>query len=333
MKSQTPSCFEKYKDSTVIVLGSTGFIGRWVARTLYQSGANLYLPVRNKASAKQVFNRFDIDGNIIEINLDKTEKFFLKLYRDIKPAITFNLAGYGVDRSQRNKTDAYHINSDLVNTICNSILEGHDNSWGGQNIIHAGSVLEYGDISGDLSENTVPNPTTLYGLSKLSGTRNLTHHCKTNGIRGITARLFSIYGPGEIPDRLLPSLISAAREKKQLNLTKGLQKRDFTYLGDVSEGLLRLGVVNKPCDPIINLATGKLMAVREFIEKAATLLSISPEMLQFGSIPTRTEEMEHNPVSTERLLKTINWIPETSAEDGIKRTIAFLNSHNRQAPV
>ncbi|NIP76477.1 MAG: NAD-dependent epimerase/dehydratase family protein, partial [Xanthomonadales bacterium] len=75
-----------------------------------------------------------------------------------------------------------------------------------------------------MAEDSVPNPTTLYGRSKLAGTLQFRRACQRTGLRGLTARLFTVYGPGEHPGRLLPSLIEAAETDEPLELTAGLQK-------------------------------------------------------------------------------------------------------------
>ena len=81
-------------------------------------------------------------------------------------------------------------------------------------------------------------------------------------MRAVTARLFTVYGPGEHCGRLLPSLIEAARAEKPLELTAGTQLRDLTYVEDVAEGLLRLGLAQAEPGSVVNLATGHLTMVR-----------------------------------------------------------------------
>ena len=77
-------------------------------------------------------------------------------------------------------------------------------------MIHVGSALEYGTARGNLNELTAPSPTTLYGRSKLAGTLRVCRAARRRGFRAVTARLFTVYGPGEQPGRLLPSLMAAA---------------------------------------------------------------------------------------------------------------------------
>jgi len=311
-----------YRDTQVAVLGASGFIGRWVARALCAQGARVHLIVRNKNIARKIFAQYRIEGDIIEADLKSAGSIGL-FFRERKPAITFNLAGYGVDRGERDETMCYRINADLVEATCEAIAEVRDPKWQGQNIVHVGTALEYGSIPGNLSEDSAPHPTTVYGKSKLAGTGALKDCCKALGINGLTARLFTVYGPGEQSGRLLPALVEAARTGKPLPLTAGKQKRDFTYVEDVTAGLLRLGIASSQPGEIINLATGRLTSVRHFAETAAGILGIPKEQLIFGAIPTREEEMEHDEIFLERLRQLIAWVPPTLIEDGIRETLNF----------
>ncbi len=125
----------------------------------------------------------------------------------------------------------------------------------------------------------------------------------------------------------MPSLLQTAKTGKPLQLTPGIQLRDFTFIGDVAEGLLRLGLAKAKPGVIVNLATGVLTSVRSFVETAAEILEIPKENLEFGVIPTRTEEMHHEPVSLHRLRRLIGWIPPTEIEEGVRKTLDFQRSH------
>ena len=125
--------------------------------------------------------------------------------------------------------------------------------------------------------------------------------CGSAGLQALVARLFTVYGPGEHEGRLLPTLLNAARTGQPAELTNGLQQRDFIYVEDVAEGLLRLGLSCGTPGEVVNLATGHLTTVRECAETAARVLSLSAERLRFGTLPTRAEEMQHDPVTLDRL--------------------------------
>ena len=322
-----------YRDVRAVVLGASGFIGRWVAHALGARGARLSLVVRDATAAASVFSRYGTiapgnRGDVYECDLRESGSL-QALFEAIRPAVTFNLAGYGVDRAERDAETTYLLNAGLLDQLGEAIAGRQDGAWPGQHLVHVGSALEYGSSGGNLDETSQPHATTLYGKSKLAGTLAVARGCSARGIRGLTARLFTVYGPGEHAGRLLPSLVEAARSGEALRLTAGEQKRDFTYIGDVAEGLLRLGLAQVAPGAIINLATGRLTRVRDFVETAAGILRIPGDRLQFGALPTRAEEMEHAQVTIERLRRSVAWVPPTDIADGIRRTLRFNREHGK----
>lgn len=320
--SQTTRSFQS---ATIVVLGASGFIGRWVSRQLCRQGATPILVVRDVAAAKDVFAHYRINGEIIQADVQRFDSV-TEIIGGFKPDVVFNLAGYGVDRSERDEETAYRINAHLVEAICKAMAVHRNPDWTGQNIVHVGSALEYGELDGNLAEDSAPNPTTLYGQSKLMGTNLLTQFCRKLGVKGLTARLFTVYGPGEHEGRLLPSLLEAARNGASLPLTAGQQQRDFTFVEDVADILIELALVDAAPGEIVNLATGKQTSVRGFVEIAAEVLGIPKGSLNFGAIPTRNEEMQHDPVTIDRLQKLLGprlKTPQTNIAEGVRRTKDF----------
>ena len=206
---------EQYRKVPVLVLGAGGFIGRWVARALSSLGADLCLAVRDATRAEEIFSRYGVAGKMIAADLTNPESI-RPLLLDARPAVLFNLAGYGVDPAERDEKTAYPMNADLIGTICRTLVSAGETSWPGQQFVHVGSALEYGSLGGDLPEDAQPRPSTLYGKSKLLGTQYLAECCRNTALRGMTARLFTVYGPGEHRGRLLPSLLETARQPGKL---------------------------------------------------------------------------------------------------------------------
>jgi nucleoside-diphosphate-sugar epimerase len=315
-----PLVFEPYRARRVLITGAAGFIGRWVARELSAGGATLFLAARDLDALRSVCATYDIRGELRFADL-ASPGAFAALFRETRPDVVFNLAGYGVDRSERDPALAAALNSRLVAEIAGTLADSNSD-WPGLRLVHTGSAFEYGNVPGEVTEDSTVAPTQMYGQTKLAGTQELTRAIERAGVRAVTARLFTVYGPGEHPGRLLPSLIDAARTGETLSMTSGLQERDFTFVADVAEGLLRLGLVPRAA-PVVNLATGVLTPMRGFVEIAARVLGILPAKLQFGAIPYRADELKQGRADVSLLEKLVRWRPTTSIEEGVRRTIDF----------
>ncbi len=312
-----------YSGVRVLVLGGGGFIGRWVAKALHQSGAEVVIAARDVRRTEAALAEHGLRCAIRAHDLSQPGEA-TALMRAVRPAVAFNLTGYGVDPSERDPRLADRLNHRLVTELCESVVP--EAQWHGQVLVHMGSALEFGTSSGDLAQPWHCAPTTLYGQTKLSGSRSLRDVTLRRGINGVVVRLFTVYGNGEHPSRLLPSLRTAARGAGDVPLTAGKQVRDFTSVVDVAQGLLRIAALHEAVpERALNLATGVLTPVREFVETAAELLGIAAGRLRFGALPTRTEEMSHDPVSTVALERLLRWKPTTSIVDGLREMLASEN--------
>jgi nucleoside-diphosphate-sugar epimerase len=235
-----------------------------------------------------------------------------------------NAVGYGVARDERDDRLAARLNADLVEELAEALVDAERvlPAWRGPRLIHLGSAFEYGSVEGTVTEATECRPRSVYGMTKLEGTRRLSEVVQRKGLRAVSARLATVYGPGEHPHRLLPSLLQAARTTETLSFTRGEQERDFTFVDDVAEGVVRLVSCKSLSDPVLNLATGRLTPVRAFAERAREMLGIPPDRLRFGDIPYREDEVWQGPIDVGRLQATLGWKPATSIDEGIRRTIA-----------
>ena len=310
-----------YRGQRVMVWGAAGFIGRWVAGALLREGAESFLVTRSAGGEERLRTWPGLDGARIVVG-DLTDRAAADaIVRAVRPAITFNLAGHGIDPAERDEAAAFAVNERGVTSLCDALAQSRAAVWRGQAIVHVGSSAEYGRTDEPLHEGSSEAPVTLYGRSKLAGTRAFTERCRSHGIPGVAARLFMVYGPGEHEHRLFPSLIRAAARGEPIELSAGTQRLDFTWVGDVADWLLRLGISQAAPGEVVNLATGRLSAVRTFVEVAATELRMDRALLRFGEAAERPGDVRYGPVSTVRLRTLTGGAPATTIVQGVRATL------------
>ncbi|MFN0006569.1 MAG: NAD-dependent epimerase/dehydratase family protein [Planctomycetota bacterium] len=285
----------------VLVLGASGFLGRRVARFADRLGCEVHGAVRDPARA-------GVSAELHAVDLGR-EREVAGLLARVRPDVVLDLAGYGVRREDQDAELAERVNARLPQWIVRAWPVDRRSDWKGAQVVRAGSA------------SAECRPTTLYGRTKLAGTRALASAAAETGVRALTARLFHVYGPGERLPRLFPSLVRAAREGGDLALSSGTQQHDFAFVDDVAESLLRLAASSARPGEVVHVATGRLTSVREFALTAARILGLDESRLRFGE---PAGEMSHGTVSIARLLELCGEAPSADLEDGIARAVREL---------
>jgi len=158
-------------------------------------------------------------------------------------------------------------------------------------LVYCGSMAEIG-YSGVHDEEVFCRPNTLYGMAKSAASNRAL--ALANASRQIrVARLFGVCGPGEAPQRLIPTVVSQLVRSKPVELSDGEQIRDFVHVSDVCKALWALATTqNNNPPPLTNVGTGSGVKVRDLCCSVAKILNCDPQLLKFGAIPRRHVDEE-----------------------------------------
>lgn len=179
----------------------------------------------------------------------------------------YHVGAYG---NYHHQTDGYEmINSNVLRTW--NLLEAtKDIQYSG--FIYVSSSSVYGRKTKPMDENDPIDPETLYGATKASAEFVVKAFGRVNGKPTVIARPFTVYGPGDNPKHLIPTVIRAIREDKEVTLDP-LPVHDYIYIDDVIDGLIEIkdqGV--KYPGTIINLGGGMQYTNAEVVAQIQQLM-------------------------------------------------------------
>jgi nucleoside-diphosphate-sugar epimerase len=202
---------------------------------------------------------------------------------------------------------------------------------GGRRAVMGGSCAEYGSPPGVCVEHETPLcPRTLYGASKSALSLMLPVLARQVGVESAAwARMFYLYGPGEHPSRLVPSVIRALSQGEPMPCTHGEQVRDFLYVADAADALA--AVLDSSVAGPVNVASGQPISLRTLLSSIGAQLG-RPELLRFGERSAPPDEPPRLVADVTRLARDVGWTPGVSLEDGLRRTIAWWRSQPGRCP-
>jgi nucleoside-diphosphate-sugar epimerase len=297
----------------LLIVGGTGFIGRNLAFKAVREGFNTFVLSLNAPNDEK-----KVEGvNYLQADITSLAQLKERL-SNTSFEYVINLAGY-IDHSRFLEGGQQIIDSHFggVQNLLR-VLE-----WGAlKRFVQIGSSDEYGNLPAPQVEEMRESPISPYSLGKVATTQLLQMLHRTEGLPVVIVRLFLVYGPGQGDDRFLPQIIRNCILDKNFPTSTGEQLRDFCFIEDVSRGILMTLINNNVNGEVINIASGKSIAIREVVEYVQRVTRQgTPE---FGNIPYRSSESMELYANISKAHRLLGWIPEVSFEQGIDMTISSM---------
>lgn len=297
--------------ATVLVTGGSGFLGRHCVDALVRHGFRVH-------AVSRIRDDISADG-ITWHNLDlhvpaSAEGLITKL----QPSHLLHLAWITApDRYRHAAENLDWLESSLV-------LMRAFGDHGGQRFVGVGSCAEYDVAGGYCNEDATPiRPASLYGQCKAACWAAAQAYGEHYGFSAAWARVFVPYGPGDAPQRLIPSLLAALRARSPIDVTDGSQVRDFVYATDIAELLVSL-LRTPEANGAYNVGTGRGVSVRQVIESLADHLH-ARELVHFGALPQRNDEPLILVADVTKVERVLNWRAGISIESGLGQLLQIAN--------
>jgi UDP-glucose 4-epimerase len=186
-------------------------------------------------------------------------------------------------------------------------------------VVQLGSSTEYAETDGPMDESTPLQPRGFFGATKAAGSLLVAATAASRGVRAAVLRAFQVYGAGDHPHRLVPTVLRAARTGEVLPVTAPGMRRDWVHVDDVVEACVRAGLDDDlPAGQVLNIGTGRQVANEELV---ATVERVSGRTVRVGrgahpGCPWDTSSWVCDPSRARQLL---GWEAEITLEDGLAR--------------
>jgi nucleoside-diphosphate-sugar epimerase len=215
------------------------------------------------------------------------------------------------------------LNSNVVGLL--NLLEATD-PIDYQHFVCGGSSLEYGAQAQALKETDLPNPLSFFGATKAAATILCRQYARANQRPISILRFFSVYGPWEPAKRLIPTAIAAAFFDREVPLTEPGYRRDFIYVEDVVHACLLASQSQLPSGEILNIGSGVQTSNEEVVTLIGQLCG-QEIRVRIGAYAPHETGTAHWVADNQKAKSLLGWTPQSTLEDGLKKTIAWMQQH------
>jgi len=192
-------------------------------------------------------------------------------------------------------------------------------------LVHAGTCEEYGNGPAPFHETQNPAPVSPYSAAKAAATAFVRMLCASFELRAVMVRPFLTYGPGQGTNQMIPALIQSALECRDFPMTGGEQTREFNYVDDMVDGLLRAGDTPGVEGEIFNLGCGEPRHIRDVALRVLELMG-NPVRAELGKLPYRPGETWEFYCSNAKARERLGYRAAVPLDEGLQRTIAWYRA-------
>ena len=292
----------------ILLTGATGFIGAHVTRALVARGIEVHgmtLPGTPVYRLADVSSQLELhEGDLADAT------WVCNAIRSIAPEAAIHLAWYAEPRS-----------------YLRAVPENLASLRGGINLLEAladGGTCRRVVLAGTCLENLATPGPTIYAAAKAAQHR-LALGFTARSMTAACAHIHYLYGPWEDERRVIPTVTRSLLHGEQIDVTDGIQSRDYLHVADVADALCR--VAESDLAGRVDICTGTPVRLRDVFEEIARATGRA-ELLRIGALPD-SESTGWPATGDPTALLTTGWQPRYNLQQGIQETTAWWATQER----
>ena len=311
----------------ILITGGAGFIGSHLAERFIREGRRVALVDNLDDYYPAELKR----ANLEEVKASGEFQFFptdiregdklRQVFAAFRPEAVVHLAARAGVRASFAQPDSY-TSLNVVGTT--QVLETSRLS-GVQRVVFASSSSVYGDLSrAPFREDAViSHPLSIYAATKVAGEALAFTYSHAYPLSVICVRLFTVYGPRQRPDLAIRKFAALIMEGKEVPVFgDGSLRRDYTYIDDTVEGIVRALAAPGTFD-IFNIGNSHPVRIDDMVGTLGNALG-KPVYRKF--IPTPAGEMVLTHADLTKASRVLGYYPHVGFEEGIRRFATWLKS-------
>jgi nucleoside-diphosphate-sugar epimerase len=313
--------------ATYLVTGGAGFIGSHLAEELLRRGHTVRI-----ADSLVTGRRSNLE-TIQEADFREGDLADLAFARSVVDGCEYVLHQAAIPSVPRSVTDPVTSHLANVDGTLNVLVAARE--AGAKRLVFAGSSSVYGNTATlPKHEAMAMNPLSPYALQKAVGEQYLRLFTSLYGLETVTTRYFNVFGPRQDPSSAYAGVISqfamALLENRSPKIYgDGEQTRDFTYVANVVDGVLRAIEAPGASGETINVATNGRVSLNQLFRTMKDIVGASVEPTYLGPRPGDVRDSQADITKATEIL---GYEPKVSFEDGLRRTIEWYRTAASPVP-
>ena len=296
-----------------LVTGGCGFVGAALVRRLLAESCEVVV-VDDLSRGSRA--NFGPDQDRVRVVEQDVTSGLSRIFESFQPEAVFHLAAlHFIPDCDADPARCLRVNVDGTR----SVLEAAAGLRGPVSLVVASSAAVYAPSDGPHQEQQdLLGPVDVYGQSKRWTEELAAGFAARTGTGVGIARLFNVFGPGETNAHFIPSLISQMKAGKTVRLGNLSSRRDYVFVDDVADGLLRLArYAGDGQSATVNIGSGRAYSGHEVVEALAALAAdgVTPITDPSRLRPVDRPVLLADPTLAQKLL---DWAPRTSLADGLR---------------